>query len=290
MKALKKENNNPNSLAFLVVVLSIVSPICLLAGVVVGNMLGASSSLTADSISSWVSALATVAIAVLTFILAKETWYLRLAQNAQIAEIRKDSVRPTLSFSLQNNLASFHFMDVLVKNSGKGTAYDIKFEFFDRSMQPIKPGENHVVDKLTSINMFRSGISSLGVNQEKKSFLFSFLDLIHATGEEAAFSAFFQVRVSFKDSSGNAYEDVTSFDFSEYKGISSVGKPSPLHDMADEVEKIRKEFESLTSGFSSDRIHVNTYSSKDREEERLEWVRQQEEYKRLRGQQEADPS
>lgn len=290
MKALKGENISQNYLVFLVVVLSIVSPIFLLVGIVIGDMLGASTLLTADSISSWVSALATVAIAVLTFILAKETWYLRLAQNEQIAEIRRDSIRPTVYFSLQKNRAAFNFIDVVIKNCGKGTAYEIKFDFLDKNMHPIVSGDNVVVDALNDINMFKVGISALGVGQEKKSFLFSFFDLIGEIGEEATFSTFFQVRVFFKDSMGNSYEEVTSFDFSEYKGISSVGKDSPLHDMADEIEKIRKEFESWTSGFSSGRIHVNTYSSNDREDERLEAIRKREEYKRLRGRQETDPS
>lgn len=51
--------------------------------------------------ASWVSAFATVAIAILTVVLAKETWALRKAQNKQVDSLRKETLRPQVSVTLE---------------------------------------------------------------------------------------------------------------------------------------------------------------------------------------------
>ena len=71
-------------------------PIIFIIGLVVGINIEGQVNLSTDTLSSWISAFATVAIAMLTFILAKETWYLRLAQIQQIGELRKEAIRPNL--------------------------------------------------------------------------------------------------------------------------------------------------------------------------------------------------
>ncbi|MEH8148330.1 hypothetical protein [Aeromonas veronii] len=72
--------NEKSLIPLMVTAMAVVAPLLFILGLVVGNHLQGNASLTADSISSWLSAIATVAIAILTFILAKETWYLREAQ------------------------------------------------------------------------------------------------------------------------------------------------------------------------------------------------------------------
>ena len=85
------KRKNERSLIPLMSVIGLVSaPLIFILGIVAGSQIQLSSILTADSLSSWVSALATVAIAVLTFILAKETWYLREAQIEQGNSLRKE--------------------------------------------------------------------------------------------------------------------------------------------------------------------------------------------------------
>ena len=87
-------------------------PVIFIIGLVVGLNIDGNVSLSTDTLSSWITAFATVAIAVLTFVLAKETWYLRLAQLRQMEDLRIESIRPSLEFYLLSAPASFQFMNV----------------------------------------------------------------------------------------------------------------------------------------------------------------------------------
>ncbi|WP_373823823.1 hypothetical protein, partial [Neisseria dentiae] len=89
-----------------IIILSVIAPSLFLAGVVFGHYFSESQVLIADSISSWVSAVATVAIAILTFILAKETWHLREAQISQLEELKRENFRPNIGFQLEPNPVS----------------------------------------------------------------------------------------------------------------------------------------------------------------------------------------
>ena len=65
-----------------------------------------------DTLSAWVSAFATVCIALLTIFLAKETWELRRVQLSQIEQIRKDSIKPSVSLYLKSSPVSFNIIDI----------------------------------------------------------------------------------------------------------------------------------------------------------------------------------
>lgn len=105
------------------------APIVFIVGLVVGVNIDGHVSLSTDTLSAWISAVATVAIAVLTFVLAKETWYLRLAQIRQIDELKKESIRPSLELYILSASASFQLLNVHVENNGKGVARNVKFSF-----------------------------------------------------------------------------------------------------------------------------------------------------------------
>ncbi|WP_373800118.1 hypothetical protein, partial [Neisseria dentiae] len=160
-----------------IIILSVIAPSLFLAGVVFGHYFSESQVLIADSISSWVSAVATVAIAILTFILAKETWHLREAQISQLEELKRENFRPNIGFQLEPNPVSMQFMDVQVNNLGKGIAKKVKFSFYGKDGLEISDGENIIVDKILSLSMFNKGIESIGIGQKLSSFLFSFIDL-----------------------------------------------------------------------------------------------------------------
>ena len=104
------------------------APLIYILGIVTGSQIQLSAILTADSLSSWVAALATVAIAVLTFILAKETWYLREAQIEQVNSLRKENIRPAVSVTLKNSDIAFNLMMVNLSNLGKGIARNVSFQ------------------------------------------------------------------------------------------------------------------------------------------------------------------
>jgi hypothetical protein len=267
-----KKRKNERSLIPLVIIIGLVcAPLIFILGIVVGSEIQVSSILTADSLSSWVSAVATVAIAVLTFILAKETWYLREAQIEQVSNLRKENIRPNVSVTLQPSNISLHLMMVDVSNLGKGIARNISFKFIDKNSNYISEGRDTIVDKFFKLHIFSKGMHSLGIRQKVKSFLFNFLDM---KGDDL-FIHFFTIEVSYSDVEGNKYSNEFTIDFAEFKGITEIGS-DPLHKMAGDLEKLRKVVEQMTT--SSKKLNVNTYTSKDRKIQIQKDVKRRAEY------------
>lgn len=262
------KRKNERSLIPLMTLIGFVSaPLIYILGIVTGSQIQLSSILTADSLSSWVAALATVAIAVLTFVLAKETWYLREAQIEQVNSIRKENIRPAVSVTLKNSDISFNLMMVNLSNLGKGIARNVRFKFIDKSGVEISEGENAIVDLFLNLHVFSNGMHSIGINQNVDSFLFSFYDLKEKLDDDDIFTPFFTIIVSYSDVEGNQYSNELTIDFAELKGITEIGGGNPLHKMAGDLKKLREQIERMTSS-SSKKLHVNTYTSRDREDQR----------------------
>ena len=262
------KRRNERSLIPLMTVIGLVSaPLIYILGIVTGSQIQLSAILTADSLSSWVAALATVAIAVLTFILAKETWYLREAQIEQVNSLRKENIRPAVSVTLKNSDIAFNLMMVNLSNLGKGIARNVSFKFVDQSGAEISEGENVIVDLFLKLHVFSNGMHSLGINQNVDSFLFSFYDLKGKLKGDDMFTPFFTIIVSYSDVEDNIYSNELTIDFAELKGITEIGGGDPLHKMAGDLKKLREQIERMTSS-SSKKLHVNTYTSRDREKQR----------------------
>lgn len=241
-------------------------PLVFIGGLVWGLSLGGNGKLAADTLSAWVGAIATVAIAILTFILARETWYLRLAQIRQIDELKIEAMRPSLEFYILSAQASIHMMNAHIQNNGKGIARNVSFKFYGSSGDVLSSQERAVVEKFQSLNMLKNGLASLGASKERKSFVFSFLDLINKNGD-ALFSVKIRASIEFEDAEGRKYASESIVDFSEFKGVSEVGGGDPLYNLYKETEKIVKVLESVQAGMLSKRLNINVYSSADREKE-----------------------
>lgn len=259
----------------LVTSMAVVTPLLFVLGLVVGNRLQGGSTLGADSMSSWLSAIATVAIAVLTFILAKETWYLREAQIQQLVELRRENIRPNVGFQLESSPVGMSFMNVKVSNLGKGIARKVAFEFSDRNGKPVSPGQDAVADKFFKLALFRQGVQSIGIGQVISSYLFSFIDLANELKGEA-FKPYLNVSITFEDVEGVKYENAFTLDFREYEGISELGGDA-LHQMANEIKKIREHLGKV-SGKPGGRVAVDVFSATDRNRENEEtkaWLAEQ---------------
>lgn len=242
-------------------------PLIFIGGIVIGLSFQTQLELSADSVSSWVAALATVAIAVLTLVLAMETWRLRAAQTAQIEELRRDSLRPNVEFYLLPAPASFQFINVHIENNGKGAAKNIRFDFQPESNDLNEKNERQLIAQLINLNMLYNGISSLGSGKERRSFVFSFIDFADKMGD-AVFNIKVTVSISYEDTEGGEYKSESVLDFSEFKGISEIGGGDPSYNMYKELEKIRRVFESAQTTMASKRMNVNVYSGAEREAER----------------------
>lgn len=274
-----KRENERSLIPLLIVSGVVAAPIIFILGLVTGSQIQLSNLLTADSLSSWTSALATVAIAILTFILAKETWYLREAQIEQVNELKRDNIRPNVSLRLKNSPVSFNFIEVEINNLGKGIARNLKFKFLDSSGAEILEKDNPIVDEFLKLHIFSEGIHSLGIGQKVESFLFSFFDLKGKLDGDDILSPFFRIEIKFSDVNGEQYSNELVVDFKEYKGVSEVGGGDPLHKIADDLNKLREQFGKVVNS-SPNRLQVSTYSSADREEESRIRRQQYEDWKK----------
>lgn len=249
----------------LITSMAVVAPLLFILGLVVGNHLQGNASLTADSISSWLSAIATVAIAILTFILAKETWYLREAQIRQLEELKRENIRPSIGIQLDSSPVGIHFIDARVTNSGKGIAKRVRFAFRGRSGATLAPGNDPVSDKFLRLSMFSKGIETIGIGQTLSTFVFSFLDLNKELNGKI-FEPYLSIVVEFEDVEGNAYQNTFEIDFAQYEGVSHLGGADAVHKISDEIKKIREILGKVVKTTRS-RLEVDVFDEADRKAE-----------------------
>jgi len=234
-----------------------------IGGLIVGNQIPGSATAAPDSLSGWVSALATLVVSILTIVLAIETWRLRAAQTQQIAELMQENIRPNVGIELISSHVGVHFFDVRVSNLGKGIAKKITFEFLDRNDDSVTEEAEPIVKVFCKLAMFRLGIQSMGINQKLKSFLFNFLTLGNELGTDI-FKPFVNIRIRFEDIEGNEYFNAFVVDFAQYQGFSELGGNS-LHQLAIEAKAIREHL--VKAGSAGNRLAVNIFDSDDRGEE-----------------------
>ena len=213
-----------------------------------------------DTLSAWVSALATVVIASLTIVLAIETWKLRGIQLKQIEQIRKDSIRPSVSLYLKSSPVSFNIIDIHIANDGAGTAQNIKFKFTNKS-KDAQEVYDHLQEEFSKLVILSDGISSLGAGEKRTSFLFSFLEISKKFGDKL-FEYFAEIDIEFQDMEGKPYTSKSHFKFMEYKGISNFGK-DPVHKISSSLEEIQKAITNFSNG--SKKLKTDIYTSDDRQ-------------------------
>ncbi|MDD2743753.1 MAG: hypothetical protein PHV02_15920 [Rhodocyclaceae bacterium] len=263
-------------LPLLVTSMAVIAPLLFILGLVVGNQLQGNSSLSADSVSSWVSAIATVAIAILTFVLAKETWYLREVQMLQVAELKRENIRPNVSVQLERSHVGINFHNVKVSNLGKGIAKRIAFTFFDRAGNAVDDDQDVIVNKFRKLAIFRQGIESMGIGQTLSSFVLNFIEL-HRELNGEIFKGYLNILVSFEDVEGNPYTNTFAIDFAQFEGISELGGGDALYQLATETKKIQEHLGRMAR-HSNGRIAVDVFNTADRqaeEEETKAWLNEQ---------------
>jgi uncharacterized membrane protein YidH (DUF202 family) len=259
----------------LITSMAVIAPLLFILGLVVGNQLQGNATLTADSISSWLSAIATVAIAILTFILAKETWYLREAQIQQLQELKRENIRPNVEVALKSSPVGMNFINVEVANLGKGIARKTKFTFFGRDGKALSQSEDVVASKFKKLAIFNLGIESIGIGQSISSYLFSFIELGKELNGEI-FKPFLSIHIDFEDVEGTQYHNEFAIDFAQYEGITELGGDA-MHQISSEIKKLR-EYVGKVTGHSHGRLAVNVYSEENRAQEDAEtraWLEEQ---------------
>lgn len=248
----------------LITSMAVIAPLLFILGLVVGNEMNGSGSLSSDSISSWLSAIATVAIAILTFILAKETWYLREAQTEQLTELKRENIRPNVGVQLESSQVGMNFINVKVSNLGKGIARKITFKFLDRQGNEIQQDQDAVAAKFLKLGMFKLGIESMGIGQIISSFVFSFIDLGNELKGDI-FAPYLNIAIEFEDVEGTKYTNTLAVDFAQFQGVSELGGDA-LHQISNDIKKLRESIGRVAGNFNG-RIGVDVYSEADRRED-----------------------
>lgn len=195
--------------------------------------------------------LATLVYATLTWKLVSETRRMRKAQTDAKVTIRVETRKEAI-----------HFLDFVVANEGIGPAYDVKFEL---KPVPSKEIDDSILNKIKSLGFINYGLEYLSPNQEIRTFLTSMLQDF-----EKKIGTAFNIKVSYKNSSGEKSNDSYLIDMSIFKGLNQVGKPD-LYSIAKDIEKIQKDFHNLATGFTKLNIITQTKAVFLREEkEQLE--------------------
>lgn len=222
------------------------------------------------------NAYATIAIAILTIILAIETVRLRLIQAKQIKHLSQESIKPKIELFLDTNKYAVNFLEIHVVNNGNGTANNIKFIFEAEVNEAIEISKV-IISKIEKINLFKIGLRYLGAGQSKKSFLMSATDN-KLGGNDAFFKSIVNATIICEDDLGERYTYKYTFDMSEFQGITTIGS-EPTKDIADNLKKISDSFTSVV-GTSSGKKRIQTDmfddSSRVREEQEVrEWIEKQ---------------
>lgn len=214
-------------------------------------------------------------IAILTFILAKETWYLREAQIQQLEELKRENIRPNIGIQLTPNPAGFNLFDIKITNHGKGIAKKISIKFLDQQGNEVSEDTDIVVSEFRKLAMLRLGIQTMGIGQEISSFVFSFHELSEKLKGDI-FSPFIHIAINFEDVSGYSYSNSFTIDFAQFQGMSEVGGNS-LYKLSNEIKKIREVLERATRR-NGGRVSVDMFTSEDREveaEKARQWIEDQ---------------
>ena len=238
----------------------LIGAICFILGLSLGMGSQGLVAFGNDTLSAWVSAIATVVIALLTIFLARETWKLRGVQLKQIEQIRKNSIKPSVSLYLKSSPVSVNIIDIHIANDGAGTAQNIKFKFTNKSLD-AQEVYDHLQERVSKLVILSDGISSLGAGEKRTSFLFNFFE-ISKKFDDKLFEYFAEIDIEFQDVEGKTYTSKSHFKFMEYKGISNFGE-DPVHKISSSLKEIQKVITSFSNG--SKKLKADIYTSDDRQ-------------------------
>ena len=112
-----------------------------------------------------------IALTIATIILAWKTWQLVIEQ----VKIRRASIEPYITVYLETAETNPTWKFLIIQNIGKGVAKDLKF-----TIEKDLTGYGSQVKSISSIGLFKNGMTFFPPNYQKKFFLFD------STGKELA--------------------------------------------------------------------------------------------------------
>jgi hypothetical protein len=194
-----------------------------------------------DAITSIVTAAATVALAVLTFVLARATKAMAVAASSS-----------NVIVSLEPNQWSLMHIDMIVQNTGNDAAFDVSV-LVSPTLEnaSVRDGLPFPFDK---ISVLRPGQSmSCFINE------FAYFD-------GKVFDI--EVRWKRKPNSRKIEKNFYQIDLANLGAVSRLGAFSPNVQIAEQIKKLRDDWKPVAGG--QRRFKVDSYSQEDREQEAAE--------------------
>jgi hypothetical protein len=178
--------------------------------------------------------------------------------------MREVETEPDISVIVQPRKEFINFIDLIIENIGNGPAYNISFEV---SKDFIIPSD----EKLSELPIMKK-IEYMTPSQKIQFFLASMID-------DKDNPKKFTITANYENKNGKEYTSEYIVDFNKFKGLTQLGKPDS-YKIANNIEKIRKDFHNLYTGFK--RLKIETYNKEDRkEEQRIKEERRQKQKEKI---------
>lgn len=194
-----------------------------------------------EGVATLVTAGATIALGYFTWVLAKET-----------KRLSRASAQAHVVATIEPNPWASNHADLIVTNTGNAAAHEIQFQF--TPPLPASPYHKNGSVPLQNISILKPGHSL-------HSHLSEFKEVSKRT---------YRVSVSWKLHPAASKREHLSYDLSmtDYEAVAYLGARSPLIQIAEQVKKLREDWEAVSRG--NRRLAVNTHSEADRKREQEE--------------------
>jgi hypothetical protein len=147
-----------------------------------------------------ISALLTLATITLTYLTVLANW--KAVKEMRLT--RLDQASPNITVYLERDL-TYHVVNLIVENSGNGTAFDIKFK--SNPIIDIYPDEEHPLSKSA---LFNKGIKTLSPHYKNK--------VLFYWGGRELVDVVYKIDVEYKDVNGRLYTGQFELDIKQFDG------------------------------------------------------------------------
>nr|WP_319375244.1 hypothetical protein [uncultured Methanoregula sp.] len=175
------------------------------------------------AISTVILAFATIALAYFTFMLYNETKKMRITQ-----------VQPEISIYISPEKQWINLIDLIIKNTGPGIAYNIRFAVSPDFHYGLTKGENLLKD----LPLIKNGISYMSPNQEFKFLLLCLTDYKYPDYPKL------NISVTYKGSFDEQYTKDYFIDFSIIHNLGSEN--DDVHEISDSLKEINNNIRNIS--------------------------------------------
>lgn len=190
---------------------------------------------------TFVLAIATVGLAYITWLLAREAKLTRQLQTS-----------PHVVITIEPHPAFINFFNVVIENTGKETAFDIHID--PKFNITIKRNTKEIA--LSTFSLFK--LDTLKPGQAISSWLGKWEDLP---------KSHLEFSLTYRNRDGIKFNDQALCNPQQYTDISNLGGDYQ-NNVVKNLDKISKSLHDITSGFR--RVRIDTYNSRDRKKEQEE--------------------